>query len=505
MTKIRRKILVRSLLIFLLLFGFTATFSAAWYKIVYGNTGFDSILFTLFGNNAGVEPGLVYNYLLKGLLPAVLCTIATSLLLFYHGKPFIIKSKRNKKSIKLLPIKNRISVIISLVLSIVLFLQGAFAVELPQWLFSKTESSSLIEEEYVFPEKTLITFPEKKRNLIYIFMESMETTFMARAMGGAMEKNLVPELYRLAGENINFSQNMGVGGWPTTTGTSWTIASLVAQTSGLIITTDGNEKNPRYGYLPGAVTINDVLHDNGYYQTFMIGSDAAFGNRGLYYTQHKVDRIYDLNTAREDNIVPNDYYVWWGMEDKYLYKYAKEELTEIAKKDRPFAFSMLTVDTHHVDGYLCSECKNTHNEQYSNVISCASKQVSEFIAWVKQQDFYENTTIVIVGDHLSMDNEYIKRNISPDYTRRVYNCIINSAIKTDNTKNRDFSPLDMFPTTLAAMGCKITGERLGLGVNLFSTVPTIMESRGRSYVMAELQKNSPFYKSTFLTPQKGGN
>ena len=31
-------------------------------------------------------------------------------------------------------------------------------------------------------------------------------------------------------------------------------------------------------------------------------------------------------------------------EDKYLFEYAREELTEIAQKDQPFAFTMLTVD-----------------------------------------------------------------------------------------------------------------------------------------------------------------
>ena len=31
-----------------------------------------------------------------------------------------------------------------------------------------------------------------------------------------------------------------------------------------------------------------------------------------------------------------------------------------------------------------------------------------------------------------------------------------------------FSQFDMFPTTLAALGVKIEGNKLGLGVNLFS-------------------------------------
>ena len=36
----------------------------------------------------------------------------------------------------------------------------------------------------------------------------------------------------------------------------------------------------------------------------------------------------------------------------------------------------------------------------------------------------------------------------------------------------------MFPTMLASIGVKIEGERLGLGTNLFSDKPTIMEENG---------------------------
>ena len=59
------------------------------------------------------------------------------------------------------------------------------------------------------------------------------------------------------------------------------------------------------------------------------------------------------------------------------------------------------------------------------VLHCSSKQVTEFVSWIQQQDFYENTTIVISGDHLTMDSDFCE-NIDPDYTRTVYNVIINS-------------------------------------------------------------------------------
>ena len=186
------------------------------------------------------------------------------------------------------------------------------------------------------------------------------------------------------------------------------------------------------------------------------------------------------------------------MEDKYLYEYARQELTEIASKERPFAFTMLTADTHHVDGYVCSECGDEYEEQYENVISCADRQLASFISWIQEQDFYENTTIVICGDHPTMDAGYISRNVDEDYDRHVYNCIINSAIEPENMKNREFTAFDMFPTTLAAMGCTIEGDRLGLGTNLFSELPTLIEEMGRKSFVEQMTRSSKYYNINFM-------
>lgn len=492
-----KKVALKILYAFIIFIGFTALFSANWYIGIYGKTGFDSILFTLFGNIGGVESGLIVSYLLKGLLPSVIVTLLVCLVLFYNGKKSIFV-KRKGESFKIYPFKPWLVTTISVTLSAFLFIYSAISVGFVQWAFYSIESTTLYEDEYIFPSNTEITAPENKRNLIYIFLESMETTYFSKDLGGAMPENLIPELYDLAKENINFSQNSDVGGWTATPRTSWTTASIVAQTSGMVVTSEEATADKKVGILPSAVTLMDILNKEGYYQTLMVGSDASFGSRDMYFLQHSCDKVYDLFTARKDGIVPKDYYQWWGIEDKHLYRYAKEELLKISKSNSPFAFTMLTVDTHHVDGYFCSECKNEHSEQYSNVISCASRQLNDFVNWIKQQDFYENTTIVICGDHRSMGSEYFSRNVDPTFDRRIYNCIINSAVTPINSKNRVFTPMDMFPTTLAAMGFEIKGNRLALGVNLFSNEPTLSEKYGKDYIDAELLKNSTFYKVNFL-------
>lgn len=101
-----------------------------------------------------------------------------------------------------------------------------------------------------------------------------------------------------------------------------------------------------------------------------------------------------------------------------------------------------------------------------------------FVEWIQQQDFYENTTIVLVGDHHTMDNTFCLE-IDETYVRKVYTAYIHSAVvPEDPTNRREYTTFDYFPTTLASLGVTIEGNRLGLGTNLFSTEQTLLEMYG---------------------------
>ena len=457
-----------------------------------------SIISTFMSPWTGCANSLKESFLLYSMLPTCLTTLVVSVLLFYSGKSLI--RTRGKQ---VYPFKRGFSTTISLICSLLCLCIAMTMVHFPTYVYDNYFTySTIYEEEYVDPTQVQIRFPEQKRNLIYIFLESMETSFLSQELGGGCSENMIPELYDLAQEHINFSHNDGVGGWPRVTHATWTSAAMVSQTAGVPLTIDiaQIDLNDFKGYLPGATTLQDVLHEAGYYQTLMVGSDASFGGRKEYYQQHGADHVYDLFTARADGVIPEDYMVWWGYEDGKLFDYAKQELTKIAEGDQPFAFTLLTVDTHHIDGYYCSSCMKEHSEQYENVLSCSSRQVDAFIEWIQTQDFYENTTVIVCGDHPSMDNQYFVRNVSEDYDRHVYNCLINCAVDTTWRKNRSFTPMDMFPTTLAAIGCEIEGERLGLGTNLFSEQPTLAERIGIDTLNRELSKRSNYY-NTQLIPE----
>ena len=488
-------------------------FTLLWFFNNFGKSvGMDAIIFTLFSDLNGTDSTPVIAFLLESVLPTVLCSATLITLLVLIPKVFF---KRFFKDSVRRTVYRIIALALSAIFAIVSFERSGNAIGLFEYIQQQCDSTELFDTEYVHPKDTNIKFPEKKRNLVYIYLESMEISFMDTENGGALKKNVIPELTSLAKNHTNFSHRDGVGGALTPVGTTWTIAATIAQTSGVPLCLPNNIWNNGLGkyslVLPGLTTLSDILDQNGYNQALMMGSDATFAGQGKYYSQHGTENIYDYYTAQDvENLLPyKDYHdEFWGIEDHYLYEYAKEVLTDLSKKEEPFAFTMFTIDTHSPSGNICLMCRRRSikgmsdqekkNTRFEDVLSCASCQINDFVEWLSCQPFYENTTVIIVGDHNSMNNTYFSTVVPQDYTRRVYNCIINAPIKPTKEKNRDFTTFDMFPTTLAALGCTIEGDRLGLGVNLYSDEQTLCERYGIDYLNKEISKASPYYDRNFL-------
>ena len=100
--------------------------------------------------------------------------------------------------------------------------------------------------------------------------------------------------------------------------------------------------------------------------------------------------------------------------------------------------------------------------------------------------------MILAGDHTTMDKDFCAE-IDSSYRRKAYVAYINAAAKpADPAKTRTYATLDAFPTTLAALGVQIEGNRLGLGTNLFSETETLSEKYGDYYERVELGKRSAF-------------
>lgn len=458
--------------------------SVRWMFATWTNLSMDELVYHLTAPLDGTNTDMIWDYVR-------VCAVPTILVIFFLI--LILIAWRKKEKVHLF---RGIINLVALVGIIVMLGYTWTELGVGDYLKDQNTESKFIEDEYVDPTDVEVVFPEQKRNLIYIFLESMETTYSDVDDGGAFDENVIPELTEIAQTNEDFSgADPKLNGGYSLAGTTWTMGAMFAQTSGLPlnISISANDMDTQDSFFPGVTTLGDILSDAGYTQTLLIGSEAQFGGRKLYFQEHGNYEMEDYSYAIENGLIPSDYKVWWGYEDQKLFEFAKEKLLQLSQGDEPFNLTMLTVDTHFEDGYVCEQCPTEYDTQYSNVMACSSRQVGEFLKWIQQQDFYENTTIVISGDHPTMDSDYCAEiDQEGNYDRRVFTAYINAAAYAQDQQERTYSTFDNFPTTMAALGVQIDGDRLGLGTNLFSGTKTLLEEFGNSKVNAELKKKSEF-------------
>lgn len=386
---------------------------------------------------------------------------------------------------------------------------------LADYIKNQIQSSDFIEKNYVDPNSVKITFPNKKQNLIFISVESLESSIQNKQSGGLFDENYIKEMTEIAQKNISFSYSDKIEGAVVLPETGWTMGGIVAETAGLPLKSYtlhkshdqvGNNFGRYKKFLDGVVALGDLLEEEGYSNYFILGSNKDFAGKDMFFTSHGHYKICDRDCilAKHPEI---DYKKgWWGLSDRDTFEFAKKRLPIIAQNKVPFHLFIQTVDSHR-EGMLSPACEKKYDEQIKNVYTCVSSLVNDFILWLQKQDFYSDTTIVILGDHNNMSNSIFLKDIDKEtglyegIERRVFNAFINTKKMPLKEKNRFFSTMDMYPTILSAIGAEIDGHRLGLGTDLFSTEKTLLEKFGYNYLFQELRKQSMFYNKKFLYAQ----
>ena len=188
-----------------------------WALSTWANLTMDEIVYHLSAELGGVDANILRSLALTVLLPAIIA--GTAALFFCRRKPLRM-----------------------LLMSTALLLISTFSsfswfnhqLDFVSWIRAQGEDSTFIADHYADPTAVQITFPEEKQNLIYIYLESMETTYADVASGGARSANLIPALTRIAQENEDFSGDSPLlGGGRVVGASSWTMAAMFAHTAGL--------------------------------------------------------------------------------------------------------------------------------------------------------------------------------------------------------------------------------------------------------------------------------
>jgi phosphoglycerol transferase len=318
------------------------------------------------------------------------------------------------------------------------------------WAFY-AEKSDFYEREFVLPSSDLVQFPDKKKNLIFIQVESLESDFEDNSFYGW---NLLPELQALEPKGSKFAHfHDGVY-------TASTIASLIAAYTGLPLYSWTDRffqtlADEQVSMLLGYYSLGNILQDNGYATYYLSGTDGDFFGTRQFVKEHGVENVI----AREDiqRLYPEYEIIGsWGYGDADVFKIARQNLSK-ADKNKPYFLHIATIDTH---GEYQAKLPKTLDNLWYNAISHTDKEVAAFVKWLQTRKDYEDTVIVIAGDHLRMMSDF-----NMPKHRDVYNLFIHAP--KPNKLNRTFTQIDMFPTLLEAIGVKVAGHRLGGGHRCF--------------------------------------
>ena len=175
-----------------------------------------------------------------------------------------------------------------------------------------------------------------------------------------------------------------------------------------------------------------------------------------------------------------------------MYRFLRKKILELKNKKEKFFIVSATINTHHPYIYSDDNCSSKYHD-WRDVVSCADKQVSDFVQWFYQEGLDKDTILLIIGDHLSMDKN-IAQAMSPFSGERT---LVNILIADQKTlKPRKFSGVDIMPTIIDAADISSKSSKLGLGVSLFDdSQQTLIEKYGVEKLNKQLQKNSLVYES----------
>ena len=346
------------------------------------------------------------------------------------------------------------------------------------------QSSDIYEKYYKTPE---LKVPESKKNIIVIFAESMEDNFSDATYWG---ENLIPNLSKLKREGTSFH------GYYLLNGTNWTLASNISLFCGVPLKMQMRDRlgTATRQFLPNVKCLSDITHELGYKNVFATGTYISFVGTDMFVEEHNFDEIYgrDEIIAEDEANIQDVGIKHFGINDEKMFEFARHKISNLAKNEEPFFMAIQTLDTHFPNGYVNEGCSVKYGDTRDS-IKCSEKIIYDFVRWCQQQDFWDNTIIVLVGDHLMMTSSDIADLLDEYPKREIYNVVLekNSEAKTIF---KPYSMLDWSATVADKAGI-ISSDNFGLGISLFRKEKTLIEKLGAINFEEELLKNSSMYNS----------
>ena len=371
-------------------------------------------------------------------------------------------------------------------------------------IFPTQESYSYISKgnniEDVFHKVNLKKHPAVKKNIIHIYMESVERSYYYLPS----TSNSFSYFSKLENQGLSFT-NIG-----QVYGTEYTGAGLVASQCGVPLLPNGIfniRKKLRSGvdkdfnsddFMSHVTCLGDILSSDGYHLEYLNGSDTNIFSKGRIFLSHGYNSVFGINYI--DNPDAESRKNLWGLNDDFIFDKVESRLESLAKKDKPFVLTMLTIGTHGPDGFLDDECNNytIRGSHIPAAIECTGNHIKNLMQKLHEIGVAEDTIVIIQSDHLAMKNTiYDELKSFGKDRRRNFFTVIGSKKKIKKI-NKLGSSVDIFPTILEILGYKLDDNTANLGVSLLSNKKTLAEELSLSELSIVFENSARLQRLLWL-------
>lgn len=349
---------------------------------------------------------------------------------------------------------------------------------------------------YVTPEGTA---PEQPKNLITIYLESMENTFGDADLFG---RNLLSELDEATAGWAQYDtlQQYPEGGW-TMAGIVSTQCAIPLKSRLLVDGIDPNIFGEQMEtYLPGATCLGDVLSEAGYSNTYVGGANTSFAGKSTFLSNHGYTAIRGREwwESGEDS---SDISVW-GLSDQRMFAHAADTVDALRATGEPYHLTMLTLDTHEPGG-VYDTCDTDDAVAMATAITCSTRALAGFLDHLEEIGALADTVVVVMGDHLKSTAEggYYKTELDGTAERTIVLRIWSPDPVEFTRENAD--QFSVLPTILELLGFDPPDGRAGLGVSFVgshSLTGTALGLDSEEYVSVVTSPSSELYQTFWEVP-----
>lgn len=329
-----------------------------------------------------------------------------------------------------------------------------------------TDVENYVKANYTEPDKELFGIA-KGKNVILISLESTQSFLINYKLNG---EEVTPFLNELVKNSYYFDQFYHQTGQGKTSDAEFLIDnSLYPLARGAVFFTHSQNQ---YEAMP------KILKENGYETAVFHANNKSFWNRDLMYQAFGYDRFFGM----EDYSLTEENQVGWGLKDKEFFV---QSLPLMDQVQQPFYGKFLMLTNHfpftlNPEDQLLSPTDTLTNDkivnQYLQTVRYEDEAVKEFFTMLKEKGYYDNSIIVLYGDHYGISQNHneamgqlLGKEITPFEAAELQKVpfIIHIPGEEGKTIHTVGGQVDIRPTILHLLGIQ-TKNQIQFGHDLLS-------------------------------------